>query len=155
LARDAEVEELGARPPTRALACTDVGEPRVVAVGVGLWSSHDGRAWLEDGTDAGAAYTDVALTNAGAWLATENGLRGPTPPEAGDVGPIDGVPRVGPPRQARELPRWSAFLPRLTVAFATWSESQGRAGWHCWALLTFSIDRRARARMNALSEAPP
>jgi hypothetical protein len=154
IGRDGDVEMLGPRPPTRALACSGAGEPLLVAAGVGRWTSHDGRAWVEDADSVGVSFVDVALTSAGPWLATEGGLRGPAPsePEAAALdaaaAPSPRAPRIGP----RPLPRWSTFLPRVTVAYSTWSDSQGRAGWRCWALLTFWLDRRARARGNAPTE---
>jgi hypothetical protein len=153
LARDGEVEALGARPPTRALACAATGEPLLVAAGVGLWASHDGRAWEEDARGVGASFTDVALTPAGPWVATDEGLRGPAAPEPEVVAlDTDGAPPHAPRAGPHPLPRWSGLLPRVTVAYATWSDSQGRAGWRCWALLTFWLDRRAHPLRNNLTE---
>jgi hypothetical protein len=143
LGADADVEALGPRPPARAVACAD---GRLVAVGVGAWTSADGRAWTEDERGVGATFNDVALTDAGPWLATEDGLRGPVGGER--------APKAERPRPRVALPAWTRWLPRLTFTYASWSDASGRAGWHCWALLTFSIDRRARERAIPAPETP-
>ncbi len=154
---DGEREVLGSRPPVRAFACTVTnGVSRLAAAGVGAWTSADGRAWADDAALAGRSFADVALTADGVWLAGDDGLRGPAlaassfEPSSTDVS----LPRL-PRTAARARPAWAALLPRLTFVYQTWAESQGRAGWRCWALLTFSIDRRARARVNAQPETSP
>jgi hypothetical protein len=157
LGADGRADRLGDRPPARALACLSAssGEPRLLAAGVGAWSTDGGRSWREEAPFLGRSIGAVAFAGGRAWLALQDG--------AGDglvVSPgFEDVPAAALPDPraglARPAPtRWAWLLPRVSVSFDGSMESRGSAGWRLWLTLTVSLDRRPFVHGPARPEVP-
>lgn len=145
LEADGRAERLGDRPPARALAClASSGDgPRLLAVGVGAWSTADGRSWREEAPFLGRSIGAVAFSGGRTWLALQDGAGDGLVVSPGfeDVPAAELRPSHAP--FARPAPtRWAWLLPRISVSFDGSMESRGRAGWRLWLTLTVSLDRR-------------
>jgi hypothetical protein len=140
-AMGADAERLGERPPARALACAGAASPRLLAAGVGLWTSDDGRAWHEEALGLGRSYAGVAASGGRRWLAADDGLfASPEPAAAEAVAPPAPLAALAPPVRP---PTWTWLLPRVSVSFDGWSESRVRSGWRLWLVVTLTLGRRA------------
>jgi hypothetical protein len=128
----------GPRPPVRALAC---GGERLVAVGVGVWTSDDGAAWRQEAAGLGSSFAGVAVAAGHAWVASESGLALLDTEEAPGVRAEPFAP-ARPALADRRPPSWAGLLPRVAIAFDGWTESTGVAGWRLWLRATVTLGRR-------------
>jgi hypothetical protein len=146
---DGRAQRLGDRPPVRALACASSTGPRLVAAGVGAWSTDDGRRWQEEAAFLGRSIGAVAFAAGRTWLALEDGLVASPDFEGAPAAEADVTRRPRAPPAAGGLPSWGWLLPTVSVSFDGAVESRGRAGWRLWLVLSVSLDRRPFIHLHA------
>ena len=135
----------GPRMPARHLACGRTPAARVVATGVGVWTSADGIDWTETlgwvGRDVGAA----AALGTGIWLVAEGHI---VALDSADAEPGRHDAPLPPPASRLDTSRWLAPRfpwPEVALLFAGQQTPQ-RFGWAVELVVAFPLGRRGLHR---------
>ena len=150
LARDGSYRWIPGEPPARtgdplparALACGANTTARFVAIGDGVYTSHDGVSWIERVEGRGRIVTGAAAAGGRLWLALDGRL------VTMDADPRRAVPSrhravVGfPPLETDRLLAPTAPWPQVSLVFAA-QRTPLRFGWSVVALFAFPLERAA------------
>ena len=138
---------VGDRPPARALACGRTADERWIATGIGVWTSGDGRTWVERTEMLGRSVAGAAAMGDRLWLALDDGLmaldasataRRETEAARDEDGPLPdaGLPALPTRRLIAPQVPW----PWVTAMLGT-ERTPVRHAWSVMLLLTFPLGR--------------